>query len=191
MERLPVRVVTAPTTEPVTLTEAKLDLRVTHTEEDALITSLIVAARKEAEQLSGRSFVTQTLEISTDEWPSNGRFYLPKPPLVSVTSIKYTGEDGVENTFSSDNYVVYASEEPGLIVLKSNASWPSTTLMNGPSIVIRYVAGYGAAAAVPDEYKRYIRALVAIDYESREGMTPEQVRQRDRIVSRLKTNWGW
>ena len=48
--------------EPVTLEEARLHLRVDHTDEDALIGSLIIAARELAEHETGRVFST--------DWPA-------------------------------------------------------------------------------------------------------------------------
>ena len=48
--------------EPVTLEEARLHLRVDHTDEDALIGSIILAARELAEHETGRVFST--------DWPA-------------------------------------------------------------------------------------------------------------------------
>ena len=45
-----------PTSEPVTLAEAKNFLRVTITDDDLLISSLITAAREACEAFTGRSF---------------------------------------------------------------------------------------------------------------------------------------
>ena len=44
--------VTPPATQPVSLTEAKLHLRVSDTTEDTLITALIAAARERAEAIT-------------------------------------------------------------------------------------------------------------------------------------------
>jgi len=163
-------VVTAPTEEPVTLSEAKLHCRVDGSDDDALLSSLIAAARAACEVLARRAFVTRTLDYRLASWPAGRSIVLPLPPLVSVTSIAYTDEDGVAGTVPSTDYVVYSQVEPGLIVLKPVASWPAATLMPGPALVVRYVAGFGAAAAVPAEYKHAIKLTVGHWYENREAV---------------------
>ena len=52
---------TPPAAEPLTLAEAKLHLRVDAdiTDDDSLITALIVTARQQAEHRTGRSLVSQ------------------------------------------------------------------------------------------------------------------------------------
>ncbi len=51
---------TAPASEPITLAEAKAYLRVTSTDEDTLITNLIISVRQITELISDRRIVTQT-----------------------------------------------------------------------------------------------------------------------------------
>lgn len=50
---MPLQLLTPPTAEPVSLVEAKLHLRVDFNDDDALITSLITAARQAAETITG------------------------------------------------------------------------------------------------------------------------------------------
>ena len=79
-----VTVVTAPTVEPISLAEAKQHLRFESTVEDALISALIVAARKHCETATRRAFVTQTLRLTRDTfptWKECYQFRLPQPPL--------------------------------------------------------------------------------------------------------------
>jgi uncharacterized phiE125 gp8 family phage protein len=94
----------------------------------------------------------------------------PEPPLVSVTGISYTDENGAAGTVSASDYVVYNQVEPGILVLKPSAEWPSVTLIPGPSLVVRYVAGFGAPAAVPRHYKQAILLTVGSWYEHRESV---------------------
>ncbi len=166
----PTRVVVEPIEEPVTLAEAKKHLRVDHDDDDTLIMDRIVTARRSCEIEARRAFVTQTLEMSLEEWPGDEDIDLPWPPLQSVTSIKYIDIDGVTHTFDAANYVVYTNVEPGEVYLKWNAVWPSAQLQPGPSIAIRYVAGYGLATAVPALYKAAILLLVGHLYENREAV---------------------
>ena len=77
--------IAAPASEPLALADAKAHCRVDHTDDDALITALIVAAREQAEHETGRALVTQTWELVHDAFPE--AFVLRKPPVASVTSI--------------------------------------------------------------------------------------------------------
>lgn len=158
----------APAEEPVSLAEAKLHLRVDDTADDDLITALIVAARQRFESVTWRSLITQTLVLTLDEWPDDNCIKLPRPPLVSVSSVQYTDEDGNTSTFSSSNYLVSTAGEPGAIVLKSNADWPTATLQTVDGVSVTYVAGYGGTEDVPQIIKQALLMLVAHWYENRE-----------------------
>lgn len=169
-----VQITTAPAVEPITLDEAKEQLHITHDDEDAFISSLIVTARIHCEQVARRSFVTRTYTARLDCWPYMTRFELPFPPLLAVTSIKYTDQSGVQATFAATNYIVDAHSQPGRIALKSSASYPSVTLQEINAIEIVYTAGYGLAVAVPDVYKAAIKLMLAHLYENREAVTIAQ-----------------
>lgn len=165
-----VRVQTAPAVEPVTLTEAKAHLRVDHTDEDTLITALIPAARQLAEMHSRRAFVTRTLDAALDDWPYDDVIELAYPPLASVTSITYLDDAGDSHTMSSDDYFVDTISQPGRICLADDANWPAETLRRRAAITIRYVCGYGLAAAVPQNYKAAILLLIGHLFENREAV---------------------
>jgi len=153
--------VTAPTIEPLTLTEAKNHLRVDITDDDTYITNLIVAARLAAENYTGRAFITQTWDLFIDKFPTSGAFIeIPKPPLQSVTTVKYTDADGNQQTLASSVYTVDTNKEMGTVTLAYNQSWP--TIRAVPNAVeIRFIAGYGATAStVPEGIKHAMRMLI-------------------------------
>lgn len=168
-------VATAPAVEPVTLTEALLHLRVDIPDDNILIVGLIEAARQYCEQAARRTFINTTYDLHLDAWPLYGRFALPRPPLVSVTGVYYTDEDGTETEYASSNYVVDVKSEPGRIVLKTGAVLPSVTLQEINGIRVRFVAGYGAGAAqVPPEYRQAMLLLIGHWYENREAVLVAQ-----------------
>lgn len=167
----PSKTVVAPTEEPVTLAEAKTHLRVDHDADDALIMSIIIpTARLSCEIGARRCFVTQTREMVLSAWPPAVGFQLPMPPLQSVEAITYLDEDGVTHTVTASDYRVYTNVEPGIVALKATSAWPSTNLAVGPSITVRYVAGYGLAAAVPAQYKSAMLLMIGHLYENREAV---------------------
>ena len=69
----------APATEPITLTEAKLWLKVDDSTDDDLITALIIAARQACEDYTHRSLITQTWQMTLDRFP-NGCDPILLPP---------------------------------------------------------------------------------------------------------------
>lgn len=160
--------ITAPATEPITIDEAKLHLRVDHDSEDTIIDRLITVARRHVELYQRRALITQTWQIWLDEWPQDGAKRLPRPPLQSVTSAKYYGTDDTEYTF--DEYSVDTDSEPGRVYLNYGESWPSTTLRPAHAIVIEYVAGYGDADDVPRNVVQAMLLLIGHLYENREAI---------------------
>lgn len=168
-----IKITTAPATEPVTATEAKLHCRVDHSTEDDIFTRLIETARVTCEAISGRAFITRTYTAKLDCFPPT-KFEVPYPPLATITSIKYTDENGNQSTYSSANYIVDTNSEPGRVALKSSADWPSVTLQDINGVEIIYTAGYGVAADVPDQYKQAMLLLIGHLYENRESVVVGQ-----------------
>lgn len=165
-------IVTPPAEEPVTLTEAKNHLRVDLSDDDSLISALIVAAREHAEAITRRAFITQTLKLSLDAFPANnGPIYVPMPPLQSVNSLKYFDTDGMEQTLTEGtDFLVDNESEPGRITPAPDTGWPAT--QNRPNAVsVEFVAGFGDASKVPQGIKQAILLMVGHWYENREAVT--------------------
>src|SRR5512139_4185185 len=75
-----VKLITAPTSEPVSLAEAKSQCRVDISTDDDYISNLIVAAREWCELHDWRVYMPQTWELYLDNWPSAAPIEIPKPP---------------------------------------------------------------------------------------------------------------
>ena len=164
-------IVTPPAEEPVTLAQVKAQTRVETTADDALIAVYISAARELCEEISRRAFVTQTLRMTLDEWPCDRVLNLLRPPLVSVTSVQYIDYTGATYAYAPSQYGVDTNGEPGRIMLRAHSIWPLVVLQPAAGIVVTYVAGYGAATAVPKKYQMAVLLLAAHLYERREAST--------------------
>lgn len=146
---------TPPTSEPVSLSEAKSFLRITDVDDDALINSLIVAVRLKAETWTRRLFVTQTWTLWQDSVPKGFTLSIPLSPLQSVTHIKsYDLANGV-STFDSSKYLVDGSSTPGRVALNDGQSWP-TVLRKINALEVEFIAGFGGASSVPEPIKQGI-----------------------------------
>lgn len=181
------KVITAPTVEPVTLADAKLHLRVDVSEEDTLITSLISAAREECEHLLERAIAEQTLEVSLDEFPDDG-IKLPRPPIKSITSVTYVDPDGVTQTMASGDYYLDDAQEPSWLLPAYGGAWPSTR-EEANAVKVRYVAGY---TDCPDVIRAWILLRVGTLFYSREADSDKPVQPSpfvDRLLDRYRI-WG-
>lgn len=166
--------VTAPTDLPINLGQAKAQLRITASDEDALILGYIRAAVANLDGRDGtlgRALCTQTWELALDKFPAVDFIRLPLPPIQSITSVKYVDGDGVQQTFSSANYNLTADKGVSPMVrLAYGQSWPATR--NQPdAVTVRYVAGYGAMNDVPETVRQALLLMVAHFYETRQPLT--------------------
>lgn len=161
---------TEPTEQPVLLEELKDHVRVDGADDEAYLHALIYAATAKFENDTHRACCTQTWTLNLDAFPSSGTIRLYRPPLASVTSIKYTPDGGVQATVSSDDYIVDTASEPGRIVLNDGVTWPSATLQSANGVEIIYVAG-AAREDVPELWKQAIRFLASLWYWNRESAT--------------------
>lgn len=167
--------VTPAASNPLTTEEAVAHLNALGVGDDTYIASLNVAATAWAEEYTGRAFINRTYKAFLDAWPVDTRGYqlttldIPKPPLVSVTHVKTYDDADAVTTFSSASYFVDTNSLKGRLALRTTAAWPNVArTANG--IEIQWVAGYGAAADVPQPIKQAILLLVGHWYANREAV---------------------
>lgn len=158
---------TPPAAEPITTAEAKDHLRVVTDDEDALVASLVKAARQLVERVTNRALVTQTWVLKADCFPT--WFEMPLPPLASVVEITYVDPDGATQTLSSSVYEVDTTSEPGRVRLAYDQDWPSTRA-HPQSVSVEFMCGFGDAEGVPETLRQAIRLLVGHFYENREAV---------------------
>lgn len=175
------KLISGPASEPVTLAELKAQCRVEHSAEDDLLTAYGIAARQQCESILERALITQTWARMLDCFPWS-EIELGKPPVQAITSISYVDTAGATQTLSSSAYVLDPTgEEPGFVLPAYSYTWP-TTLDTAGAVTITFTCGYGAAAAVPDAIKTWIRMRVATLYRFREsigaGMSMQEVPSR-------------
>jgi len=161
-------VVTAPTGdgppvgEPVTRAAAKAhcNIEAAFTDDDDWVDAAIAAARAEAERTTRRQFLTATYDLFLDAFPVE-TIEVPRPPLSSVTSVKYYDTSGVQQTLTVDtHYTIDAKSQPARIVPSyAEQTWPNTRDIPN-AVEVRFVCGYGAAAAVPADYILAMKQMI-------------------------------
>lgn len=179
------------TTEPVSATDAKKQLRVEHGDDDGYIAGLIRVAREEVEEDTGRSFPLTTWDYRADAFPdgSDDFISLPRSPLLSVSTVAYTQASATsESTMAATDYLVDTGSEPGRVYLKSGATWPAYLLTWANGVRVRFKAGYattatGSAANTPERAKQVIKLRVEQAYYGRDDKAAE--RAIDALVNSL------
>lgn len=154
-----------PATEPVSLVEARLFLRLDQAEEDDLLATLITAARLMIEAASGRCLINQPWRIVLDRWPSGGEIRLPLSPVGTITAARVYDLLGAPQPVAGTALALDPLADPPLIRLAGEV--PEAGRDRG-AIEIDIVAGYGAAAdQVPAPLRQAVLRLAARWFEQR------------------------
>ena len=145
-----------PTSEPLTLTEAKAFLRVLHSEDDAIIGSLITAAREKAETIMNRQLMPATFELYFDE--TRSAITLPRPPFVSLVVV--AAFDGTTWNDVAD----YDLDDKAVPAVLHVSSWPAVSSGKN-SVRVIYTSGYADASKVPESIKAWMRIELEMMYD--------------------------
>ncbi len=159
-------IVTPPAFEPEDIEIAKAWLRVDHATEDALLESLLKAATRHIEGLTGRVLIDTTYELTLQCFPS--RIVLPKSPVRSVGPIAYV--DMAEQDQAFANYrLVNEGDGQTAIIPELGAAWPHPA--PGSEVVVTFTAGMSTVSIddLPDQLKASVLIVTADLYEQRQS----------------------
>jgi uncharacterized phiE125 gp8 family phage protein len=172
---------TQPTVEPVSLAEAKLQMRIDTTAEDALILSLIGAAREWCEAYARRTFVHTQWKMTLDGFPVDIR--LPRPPVATATGftaveISYVMSETMQSVvLPSSQYRVDRAATPGILRTLYGQTWPPH-LIDFNSVAATWWAGYGEdGTKVPKVVRPAMLMLIAHLWQNREMTTAEALNE--------------
>jgi uncharacterized phiE125 gp8 family phage protein len=178
----------APTFEPISLSDAKLHLRIdaSNSDHDTSLGYLISAAREAFERETDFVCCTSTWRERLDEWPSD-EIALGKRPVASVSSVAYVDADGNTQTWSSANYALDNGRGMPTVVRAYDVDYP-TIRSQYNAITVTYICGV-AQASVPENVKHAIRLLVGMYFDepaaARGGMITELPMGFQRLVANM------
>lgn len=156
------------------LREVKDLLNVDHVYDDAKIRLAYEAAYETLEEHAWLQLMQATLKLTIPWWGQGRRttvpqcrshlLYLPRPPLVSISSVQYYDEGDVLQTLSSSEYLVHTFRQPGAIEFIDDFTAPSLSDRDD-AVQITYLAGVTAASSVSAKIKRVLIFLTRLFYE--------------------------
>ena len=161
--------VTTPATEDVLiLDEVKNFLRVDHNSDDSIIKSLINAATIQGEKFCNRLFVQRTItglfqQFDASQFERFPYVQIRRAPLVSITSVKSLVDESFTDVPATDWKLKNTPTYPRILFLENVDADDNTPY---PLQVI-FIAGYGAASAVPDDIKAALKMHISFLYENR------------------------
>lgn len=178
-----------PNSEPVTLDEAKLHLKVDHDEEDALISGYISTARELCETECQRTIMLSTWEMTTDIF--DDALKLDWPRVLRIDWLKYLDEDGIERAIDPQDFRLDARSDitPAYLVPARGRAWPGTDPESINCVTVRYAAGYGSTPdSVPWSIRHWVMLHVADFYKNREvtGHENKVLPYHDGLLRRFK-----
>lgn len=158
-----------PMVEPISLSEAKEQLRVDFDDDDSIIARIIstAVAFTDAKGALGKAMITQKWRQYVGQRPGTVRLLIN--PVQTVTRIRFFDPDGNEQDDDLNNYNVFATNGFTIIQPKPGFDWPETE--NRPDAIgIEYEAGYGDEAEdVPQTVRHALMMLIGHWYERREN----------------------
>jgi uncharacterized phiE125 gp8 family phage protein len=157
--------IAGPAVEPVPLDDMRAFLRLDDAAEDALVETLVAAARRAVEAACGRVLIAQSWRLALDRWPAGGVVALPLSPLIAIEEIRVVDAAGATAVLAPALYRFDAAADPPRLLVEAAAPQPGRA-PHGIAVDVR--VGYGAAPEdVPAPLRQAVRLLAAHWFEHR------------------------
>lgn len=159
-----------PSGHPLSLAEAKRQLRIEEadTDQDAHITALIAAAHRMIERELGYPILRQTRQTHLMQFPC-GPIWLAGGHDLEVLSIQYRDSAGAVQLLDPAKYALDAISRPAQVLPASGQVWPATSFGPG-AVMVEWRAGWPNAAEVPEDLVHAMKLLVAHWDQNREAV---------------------
>jgi len=177
-----------PVSEPVSLAEAQLHLRL-DTEgsppshpDDTLVQTLISASRENAEQYTGVTIAPASFEMQS--FVDKDYIKLQTFPVNSIESVTYVDNNDVTQTVAANTYEINNYFRPARLYFKGTAS--------NFELTVRFSAGYTDGQSpntfpTPAGVKAAILLMLGNLYENRETVSSMQSYERPQSATYLLT----
>lgn len=188
----PVRTVTAPETEPVSLAEVKefVSIDADIGEFDVLLTSFIEAARGQVEAVTGTRLVEQTVALQADCW--SDLLCLPIGEVTAIGSVNYKDLDGTLQTVDPAVYELAGTGLTRGIRPAVGQRWPSGVRGVSGAISVELVVGY---ELLPPQVRAALLLMVSDQFAFREsgvvGTVTADIKSSMRVDALLSNHRIW
>tara|TARA_B100001971_G_C18117550_1_gene497663 strand:+ start:430 stop:1002 length:573 start_codon:yes stop_codon:yes gene_type:complete len=162
--------VSEPAAEPISVSEAKTFLRISHDGDDAVLANYIKAARQFCEIYTGQCIISRSLKTSFSINGSTADAYdIPKSPATSISQVKVVQKDSTETVLDANTYNLDTTFNRIIFQTAVLAPHPYSKLD------VFYTAGYGTSADdVPETLRHAVLMKAAQMYEHRGGVQEQQ-----------------
>ena len=164
-----------PVTEPITLAEAKQQLRYDGTIEDAYITSIISVARDYVENFCNRYWASANATLVFDTFPAGTiPFNAFMPDITAINSIDYRDPDNALQSISGG-----LSFDADLREIYNTADWPTDAVNVKINLTMGPDAGASPVEVIPHAIRQAILLAITDLYNNRCTITTLQTYQND------------
>ena len=174
------RIVQAASSLPVSVSDAKAHLRVTHSDHDSLISDLIWAAVKQFEKRANVCLSSQRWRAFCDK--GYDEIELWKYPILSIDLVQYYDTDNSIQTLSSEDYFSNVDSgsngyisRPVTVVVETVPS----TYERDDAFIITFTAGYDT---IDYDVKQALLSWVYRKYENPNDAVTERISFFDNVV---------
>jgi len=161
-------ILTANKNLPVSLDYVKHNLRMDDlSHADDLIIGIIKACSSHVERLYGLALLTQTIAEYWTAFPTCNTtpMMLRIQPVLSITSVKYLDNEGIEQTWDNADYMTGRYNNTTFLIPKANKIWP-TAMTHPNAATITYSAGFGPTIeTIPQDVRDAITLMATARFE--------------------------
>lgn len=158
--------VAIPTYDRVLLDSCKWHLKVTTTDEDALLGLYLDGVIAACENKLQTAILDTNFQLHAKAFCTH--LGLQKKWVSAINSVKYFDADGVEQTVGASNYSLQDYKDPNVLYFDKDYSFPDTDDREFP-VTVDFNAGFTSASSILPNIRNAIFLEIADRYENRQN----------------------